>query len=173
MARDNLRKLTISALCLSLCLVLPFFTGQIPQIGNMLLPMHFPVFICAFLCGASYGAVVGFIAPLLRYIVFHMPQLPMGIPMAFELMTYGLIAGFVYKKLGYKRNSEYLALMASMLVGRIVWGAVSALIAISGAKAFSVNLFIAGGFIKAVPGIILQLLIIPPLVRGLNKAIKR
>ena len=173
MDKNNLKKLTISALCLSLCLVLPFFTGQIPQIGNMLLPMHFPVFICALLCGASYGAIVGFAAPLLRYALFHMPLLPIGIPMAFELMTYGLVAGIIYKKLGSKRNSEYIALIASMLLGRAVWGAASVLISVSGAKAFSFSLFITGGFVKAIPGIVLQLIIIPPLVRILSKTLNR
>ncbi|MDO4438018.1 MAG: ECF transporter S component [Eubacteriales bacterium] len=173
MRKNNLTKLTVSALCLSLCLVLPFLTGQIPQIGNMLLPMHFPVFICALLCGAGYGAIVGFVAPILRYIMFNMPQPPVGIPMAFELMTYGLVAGFVYKKLGHKKYSEYKALLVSMLAGRIVWGGVSSIVALAGAKAFSVELFIAGGFVKAVPGIILQLLIIPPIVKRLNKTINR
>lgn len=33
-------KLTYSALYLAIALVLPFLTGQIPQIGSMLCPMH-------------------------------------------------------------------------------------------------------------------------------------
>jgi len=66
-------------------LVLPFFTGQIPQIGRMLLPMHIPVFLCGLICGWKYGLMVGFILPLLRYAVFGMPVIfPNGIAMAFE-----------------------------------------------------------------------------------------
>ena len=58
------RQLTVSALCLTLCLVLPFLTGQIKQIGNALCPMHLPVFLCAYLCGAPWAAAVGFVAAL-------------------------------------------------------------------------------------------------------------
>ena len=59
------RRLTLSAMFLALGLVLPFLTGQVPQIGNMLLPMHLPVFLCGLLCGWQYGAAVGFALPLL------------------------------------------------------------------------------------------------------------
>ena len=59
--------LTLSAMFLAVGLVLPFFTGQIPQIGNMLLPMHIPVLLCGLICGWQYGLAVGFILPPLRY----------------------------------------------------------------------------------------------------------
>ena len=93
----NSKDLTLTAMFLALGLVLPFLTGQIPQIGNMLLPMHIPVFLCGLICGWRYGAILGFILPILRNAVFGMPVLfPTGIAMAFELMTYGLVAGFLY-----------------------------------------------------------------------------
>ena len=44
-------KLTYSALYLAIALVLPFLTGQIPQIGSMLCPMHIPALLCGFVCG--------------------------------------------------------------------------------------------------------------------------
>ena len=63
----QIRAMVLSAMFLALGLVLPFFTGQIPQIGGMLLPMHIPAFLCGLICGWQFGVVVGFIMPLLRW----------------------------------------------------------------------------------------------------------
>lgn len=60
------KKISLSAMFFALGLILPFFTGQIPQIGSMLLPMHIPVFLCGFICGWKYGGVIGFLLPLMR-----------------------------------------------------------------------------------------------------------
>jgi len=96
-------KLTLSGLFLALCLVLPLLTGQIPQIGSALSPMHIPVLLCGFVCGWPYGMAIGFIAPLLRGVIFGMPPIfPVGIAMAFELAAYGALAGLFYKILPKK-----------------------------------------------------------------------
>ena len=88
--KTSTRKLTLSALFLALGLVLPLITGQIPQIGKMLLPMHIPVLLCGMVCGWPYGLAVGAVMPLLRGLLFGMPVLyPTGIGMAFELAAYG------------------------------------------------------------------------------------
>ena len=98
MKSNTLKKNVLSALFLALGLVLPFFTGQIPQIGKMLLPMHIPAMLCGFICGPVYGLIVGALMPLCRSAWFHMPQLyPTAIAMAFELGAYGFIAGAVFK----------------------------------------------------------------------------
>ena len=97
------KKMTLSAMFLAIGMVLPFLTGQIPQVGNMMLPMHIPVLLCGLICGWQYGAVLGFVLPLLRYLVFGMPLLfPTGIAMAFERMTYGLVIGQVYSSSRWK-----------------------------------------------------------------------
>ena len=64
--KKSIKNMTLSAMFMAIGIVLPFFTGQIPRIGNMLLPMHIPVFLCGLICGWQYGAVVGFLLPLLR-----------------------------------------------------------------------------------------------------------
>ena len=109
---------------LALCLVLPMLTGQIPQIGSMLLPMHIPVLLCGLVCGWQYGAVVGFVAPLLRSVLFGMPPMyPVAIAMAFELLTYGLVIGLVYRRMAQKGAAGvYAALLTAMAAGRLVWG---------------------------------------------------
>lgn len=168
---SNTKKLSISALCLALCMVLPFFTGQIPEIGNMLSPMHIPVFLCGFLAGPLYGAAVGFIAPFLRYMLFHMPPLmPTGTAMAFEMLTYGLVTGMLYPFFRGKSAAMYIALIAAMLAGRAVWGIVSLVLYGVQGNSFTFAMFLAGAFLNAVPAIILHILIVPPLVKALQKA---
>ncbi|MBR2812564.1 MAG: ECF transporter S component, partial [Solobacterium sp.] len=122
---QNLRNLTVAGLCLALCIVLPFITGNIPQIGQALSPMHIPVLVCGFLAGPAYGAVVGFIGPLLRSVMFGMPPMMRAIPMAFELCAYGAISGTIYKMLPKNMINVYVALIAAMLGGRAVWGIAS------------------------------------------------
>jgi len=53
--KATVRKLAASGVCLALCLVLPFLTGQIREIGNMLCPMHIPVLLAGFVCGPGGG----------------------------------------------------------------------------------------------------------------------
>ena len=99
----NVKKLGLSGLFLALALVLPFFTGQIPQIGGMLCPMHLPVILCGFVCGWPWGLAVGLIAPLLRSVSFGMPPIfPTAVAMTFELAAYGAFAGLFYRLLPRK-----------------------------------------------------------------------
>ena len=124
----RIQKLVISAVCLALCMVLPFLTGQIPEIGSMLCPMHIPVLLCGFLCGPAWAAVVGAIAPLLRFVLFGMPPLfPTGAAMCVELATYGAVSGMLYRALPNKAVNVYVSLLGAMLAGRIVWGIVRVL----------------------------------------------
>ena len=163
-------KLTYSALCLALGLALPFLTGQIPEIGNMLCPMHFPVILCGFLCGFPWGMAVGFVTPLLRSVIFGMPPMMTAIPMAFELLTYGLIAGILYKLISNKVIGAYLSLISAMIGGRIVWGAAQLVITGLNGTSFPFSAFIAGAVLNAIPGIIAQIVLIPLIVFALERA---
>ncbi len=164
------RKLVISALCVALAFLLPFLTGQIPQIGSMLSPMHIPVLLCGLLCGWPWGLAVGFVSPLLRSLILGMPPLmPMATAMAFEMAAYGLVSGLIYAALGRKKRNIYIALIAAMLVGRAVFGlAMLALMGLTGGS-YTFAAFLSGAFIKAWPGIILHILIIPPIVMAVEK----
>ena len=164
------KNLILSAMFLALALVLPFLTGQIPQIGSMLLPMHIPVLLCGFFCGAPCGLAVGFIAPVFRSALFGMPPMfPTALCMAFELATYGLVAGFMYRLLPKKRSSVYAALIIAMVLGRLIWG--MAMFMCMGGS-FGMPAFMAGAVTGAIPGIILQLVLIPILVIALEKVKK-
>ncbi len=169
--KNQIKNLTLSAMFTAIGLVLPFFTGQIPQIGNMLLPMHIPVFLCGLICGWKYGAAVGFILPLTRSMLFTMPPLfPNATAMAFELLTYGLVAGLLYSRSRWQCViALYRSIIAAMVAGRIVWGVVEVvLLGISG-SAFTWKAFMAGAFLNAVPGIIVQLILIPAVMVALNR----
>lgn len=167
----SVMKLTYSAICLALCMVLPFLTGHIPQIGKMLSPMHIPVFLCGFLCGWPWGLAVGFIAPLLRGAVFGMPALlPGGVAMAFELATYGFLSGLLYRLFPRKLPFIYATLLISMICGRVVWGIARLVIAGVAGNQFTFSMFIAGSLTNAIPGIILQLLLIPVIVAAMERA---
>lgn len=167
---NTTKKLTLSALFLALGLVLPFFTGQIQEIGNKLLPMHIPVLLCGVVCGWKYGLLVGFITPLLRSLLFTMPALPNAIGMAFELATYGAFIGIIYYKLHKSQLKIYISLLSAMIAGRIVWGMVSIIIYGVQQSAFSWQMFIGGALLNAIPGIILQLVLIPILLLALEKS---
>ena len=171
MNAKKIRSLVFSAACIAIGLYLPFLTGQIPQIGSRLSPMHIPVLLCGFLCGWQYGAAAGAIMPLLRGLLFGMPPLiPTGLAMAFELAAYGAFSGILNAILPKKIGYVYLSLILSMLLGRIVWGVVTALICMADGSAFSFSMFLAGAFVNAVPGIILHIAIIPPIVLALRRA---
>ncbi|MEG0895401.1 MAG: ECF transporter S component [Oscillospiraceae bacterium] len=165
---SNTKKTIISALCLALSLLLPFLTGQIPQFGRALAPMHIGVFLCGLLCGSPYGMLVGFIAPYLRFMLFQTPAIfPMGFAMSFELLTYGLIAGLLYRK--HKVNI-YISLITSMLFGRLVYGAVMYAIMFFTKQTYTLQMFIASAFTTAIPGIILHIALVPLIVIALRKS---
>lgn len=171
MHRNQIRRLTLTAMFIALGYLLPFLTGQIPQFGAMLSPMHIPALLCGFVCGWQYGLVAGAIMPLLRSATLGMPYIfPNAVAMAFELAAYGCAAGLLYRALPKHIAFVYVTLVLSMLIGRAVWGLASAVLMMGTENAFTTQAFLAGAFINAWPGIILHILIIPPVVLGLRRA---
>lgn len=167
----NLLNIVLSAMFLSLALVLPFLTGQIKEIGNMLLPMHIPVMLCGLICGWQYGLIVGALAPIMRSFLFSMPPMyPTAIGMAFELAAYGVLIGLLFSKSKWHCiKSLYISLIISMLGGRVVWGVAQSILLGLGDSGFTLSMFISGAFLKAIPGIILQLVLIPAVMLLLKK----
>ena len=158
-------KMILAALFLALSYLLPFLTGQIPQIGSMLCPMHLPVLLCGFLCGWQWGLAVGLAAPLFRSLTLGMPVFfPMALCMALELATYGAVAGLLHAALPRKRGYLYLSLLGAMLAGRLVFGGAMFLCLAASGGHYTLAAFFAAALTNAIPGILLQLLLIPPLV---------
>lgn len=174
MNHQRIRTLTYSALFLALALILPFFTGQIPQIGSMLSPMHLPVMLCGFFCGGPAGLAVGFIAPLLRCLLFGMPPFLTALAMSFELAGYGLCCGVLFRlfsgRLG-QLSSIYAALIPAMVIGRLVWGAAQFVILGVSGSTFPLSAFLAGAVLNALPAIVSQLILVPALVLLVRRAV--
>ena len=166
---NRIRKIVLSGLLIALGILLPFLTGQIPQIGSMLLPMHIPVLLCGFFCGWKYGLAVGLITPLLRSVIFGMPPILTALAMAFELASYGVVTGMLNKLLAGKKLRIYISLVAAMIVGRVVWGFVSIIIYGVTNASFTWQIFLGGALLNAIPGIVLQLIVVPVLVLAIEK----
>ena len=172
MKNITIKKLVLSAMFLSIGLVLPLLTGQIRYIGNMLLPMHIPVLLCGLICGYKWGFAVGAVLPLLRSAIFGKPAIfPNAAAMAFELAAYGAVIGFVFMR-SKKRNmlSVYVSLVAAMISGRALWALAETVILGIWFDGFTLELFYTNAFLTAIPGIILQLVLIPAVMFALQKS---
>ena len=159
---NQVKQLTLSAFFLALGLVLPFaFHSFGPQAGTVFLPMHIPGFVC----GPAYGALVGMLTPLLSSALTGMPPLmPTGIAMCVELSTYGFLSGWMTKKLPL-----YPSLIITMLAGRAVSGLANLVLLSMAHKAYTMQIFLTAAFVTAIPGIVLQLVMIPLLVSVVKK----
>ncbi len=161
---NSLTKFTLSALLLAIGLILPLFFGQVEILGQTLLVLHIPVYLCGLLCGPNYGVVVGFILPILRSCLFSMPIFyPNAIAMAVELALYGLISGYLFHKV--KGLNIYLVLLIAMIVGRLGWGIMEWLLLSLNHQSFTLNVFLTLAFVQGIVGIIIQFIIIPPLYK--------
>lgn len=168
--KNTTLKLTYSAMCLAMAMLLPFLTANNMQLGNALSLMHIPVFLCGFLCGAPWGAAVGLIAPMLRHLIIGMPPFWTAFAMMFELCAYGFLSGLFYKIFPKKIPFIYVSLVLAMLGGRIVGGAVKFILMGLGKTTFSFAAFFTSYFVVAWPGILVHIVLVPLLIIALKKA---
>ena len=171
MRDKKLKNTVLSAMFLAIGIILPFFTSQVKEIGDTLLPMHIPAMLCGFICGPWYGLATGIMIPILKSVISSMPPIyPNAVWMALELAAYGFVTGFLYR---LRKNPSaiytYICLITAMIAGRIAWGISKAVLLGIGGKTFGISAFIAGGFIDAIPGIVIQLVLIPILLKLINK----
>ena len=171
MKNKTLKNLVLSALFLAIGFVLPFFTGQIPAVGKMLLPMHIPVLLCGLICSWQWGLGVGFVLPLLRSLLFGMPVMyPAALAMAVEMAVYGAVIGYLYAHSRYQCvKALYKCLIPAMVAGRVAWGAVMFVLMGLRGGGFTFEAFLAGSVLNAVPGIVLQLVLIPTVMVLLDR----
>jgi len=161
------QKITMSALFIALGILFPMafhMTGG-PGAGSLFLPMHIPVFLAGFLAGPTVGITVGLLTPLLSSFMTGMPPLvPTAIMMAVELPVFGLVAGLLYRKY---EQSTLVSLVSAMLAGRIVYGILGALaLPLLGVEGVPVWAPVTTGVVSSWPGILIQLVLIPPIVRA-------
>ena len=166
----QVKYLVMTALCVALGVVLPVTLHAIPNAGSILLPMHIPVLLCGLVCGPVYGLACGILAPLLSSLITSMPPMAMLPSMICELAVYGLVAGILIRviKTRYNIANLYLSLLGAMVIGRVIYGALNSLIFRAGE--YSLQLWLTGAFVTALPGIAIQLVLLPVLVLALQKA---
>ena len=165
----KIKQLTLSAICLSLCVLLPMVFHTIPNGGTIFLPMHIPVLVCGLMCGGLYGGLCGLLGPLLSSLITGMPALSFAPAMMAECAVYGLCCGIMmkYVKTGKTALDLYISLITSMLLGRVVSGFVKAFILTPGISPFA---WVGESLVVGVPGIVIQLILIPLLITALQKA---
>lgn len=169
----GIRRMVLTAMLITLGIVLPVFFHMIPAgiAGRALLPMHIPILIAGMIAGPFYGFFAGLVTPLLSSMTTGMPAAGVVVyRMMVELSVYGLVAGFSmrYIKTGRAVVNLYISLVAAMILGRVAAGVVQALF-FTGGAAFSVALWVSGYFTTSVPGIILQIIIIPAIILALER----
>ena len=166
----KLLKMILAAMFLALAYVMPFLTGQIPEIGAMLCPMHIPVLLCGFFCGPVWGGIVGLVAPILRSVLTggFPPMFPTAVCMAFELAAYGAVTGIMHRVLPKKKPYVYCSLLTAMVTGRLVWGGAMFICTGINGDGFTFGAFLAGAVTNALPGIAVQLILVPVLVMLLD-----
>ncbi|MGI5919569.1 MAG: ECF transporter S component [Christensenellales bacterium] len=174
MAYSKTKRMVLAAMFLALALVLPFLTLQMGHLGQMFLPMHLPVLLCGFICGWPWGLAVGFIAPLIRSVIFAMPPMfPTAVAMAFELAAYGLLTGLFYKLFPKRAGYIYAALLLAMIGGRIVWSLVSFVLYGIKGTVFTWEMLIGGAVLNALPGIAIQIVLVPLILIALQLTRKK
>lgn len=163
------KKTTIAALCAALCVVLPMAFHVIPNAGTVLLPMHLPVLLCGLICGWHYGLICGILGTVLSSVLTGMPPAAFLPAMIVELGVYGSIAGLMTERVHTGRlfADLYISLITAMIAGRIIYGIANALIFAPGT---SLAAWATACFVTALPGITLQLIVLPTIVVALTKA---
>lgn len=165
------RNMILAAMMLALSWLMPFLAALNPTIAKIISPMHIPIFLCGYLCDLPWSPIVGFAAPLLRSLTTGMPALyPNALAMSFELATYGLVTTLLIRMLPDRPLSVYLSLIGAMLAGRLVWGVASLALYGLGGTPFTFQMFIAGAFINAAPGIAVHIVVIPAIILALRRA---
>jgi len=160
------KNLTRGGLLLALAVVLPQFlhlTGG-PQLGSIVLPMHFPVYIAGFLLGPAIGGIIGFLAPLISHMLTGMPPVspPVLFLMIVELPLFGIISGYLF----FQREwNIFTALLVAMVGGRIGMALVAPVVFYIQEFPVAPLVYLQGALITGLPGIILQLIILPLLFK--------
>ena len=164
------KKSIITAVCIALCVVLPQAFHAVPNAGAIYLPMHIPVLLCGLICGWSYGMLCGLAGPALSALLTGMPPAAVLPGMLVECGVYGLAAGLLMQLVRTKHlyADLYISLAAAMLLGRVVSGIAKALIFSAGS--YSMASWVARSFVTALPGIVIQLALLPSIVYALMRA---
>ena len=169
MKMTYVKRLVFTAVCAALCVVLPMAFHAVQNAGQIFLPMHIPVLLCGLVCGWPFGFVGGLLGPLLSCLLTGMPPVAMLPGMMVECAAYGCVTGLMMKFLHTKNSFAdlYISLITAMLIGRVLSGLAKSLIFSPGTAPF---VWVTTSLVAGIPGIVIQLVLIPLVVYALSKA---
>ncbi|MFW6140074.1 MAG: ECF transporter S component [Acidobacteriota bacterium] len=155
----------LGGLFLALALVIPILFHAV-GLGSAFLPMFFPIIAAGFMIAPAVAVVVGVTSPLLSALLTGMP--PFFPPIAFIMMAEGVVLAGIPSILYQKyRANLYLTLIATLAADRLVL--FLAVVAVSKWLNLPENVLGWASLIRGIPGIVLIMLIIPPLVKKLKE----
>ena len=165
---STVKRLVTTAICAALCVVLPMAFHWIPNAGSVILPMHIPVLLCGLTCGWPYGLVCGLLGPFISSFT-GMPPLAILPSMMVECGVYGLVTGLMmrYVRTGKPMADLYISMVTAMILGRVVAGFAKALVFTPGVAPFA---WVSTSLVMGIPGIVIQLVVVPVLVAALTRA---
>ena len=169
MKLSTTKRLVITAVCAALCVVLPMAFHAFPDGGSIFLPMHIPVLLCGLMCSWPYGFVCGLVGPALSSLITGMPPAAYLPSMMVECAAYGCVSGAMMALVHTKKTwlDLYLSTITAMVLGRVAAGIAKALIFAPGTPMFA---WVSTSLLTGIPGIILQLALLPALVFTLMRA---
>lgn len=160
------KKIILSGMFIAIGIILPMFFHTINLAGPVFLPMHIPVLIGGFLLGPAFGALVGILTPVLSGLMTGMPPVVPVMPiMAFELCAYGFITGVLFSK----TKNTYISLLGAMIGGRIFAMIGAFIVSLTIAPQVNPYMFVFGNLAQAIPGMLIQVILIPALISYMTK----
>ena len=169
MKLSNAKRIVLTGVCAALCVVLPMAFHAFPNGGSVFLPMHIPVLLCGLICSWPYGLICGLLGPALSCVITGMPPIAYLPSMMVECAVYGCVAGLMMRFVRTKKTylDLYISMTTAMILGRFVAGVVKALILAPGTPVFA---WVTTSLVQGIPGIVIQLAVIPTIVYALMRA---
>ncbi len=169
MKYSPVKRMVYTAICAALCVVLPMAFHAVQNAGSIFLPMHIPVLLCGLICSWPYGFVCGLLGPLLSSLLTGMPPAAMLPSMMIECCCYGCVTGLMMRfvRTGKPLADLYISMVTAMVAGRVLAGIAKSLIFSPGTAPFA---WVTTSLVAGIPGIVIQLVLIPLVVFTLNKA---
>lgn len=161
---NNTKKTVFAAMMLAVGILLPMAFHAVPNAGSVFAPMHLPVFIAGMICGPFYGALVATVCPLLSFIFTGMPTAAYLPNMTVELLCYSVFSALAFRLIKTRNYilDVYISLVIGMLLGRALGGFTAYLMYLGGNRsAYSWTAFYTAYFVTCLPGIAIQLVVIP------------
>ena len=162
---DHLRSMVTSAVMGALALILPI-VFHIVGLGSNFLPMLLPLLLNAFLSSVGWAVLTAALVPWVSAFATGMPPIypPVALVMSAEAGCMAFVAGIVYR---VGRRHVWPALIAAIVTDRMVSFLLT--LALSSRFGLPARAVAIGSLVHGLPGVALQLAVIPIVLKGLSE----